>query len=191
MKNTLIITNLICIGIIIFLVKCGDKEAKSFPIQISFTTPEIKGSSDTIYEDSLIYISKTIPDTSNKYLLAYLADSINRLNLFIEAITERVYTESYKDTNQEVIVYSKTRGSLIEQSISYTMFPKTYTIDTIIEVSCPKKNMVFLSGGIGYDIVLNSPSFQSQLSLINKKNRMLSAGINTNRQAFLTYGIKF
>lgn len=191
MKNTLIITNLICIGIIIFLVKCGDKEAKSFPIQISFTTPEIKGSSDTIYEDSLIYISKTIPDTSNKYLLAYLADSINRLNLFIEAITERVYTESYKDTNQEVIVYSKTRGSLIEQSISYTMFPKTYTIDTIIEVSCPKKNELYLSGGIGYDLGLNKYSFQSQLSLINKKNRMLSAGINTNRQAFLTYGIKF
>lgn len=188
MKTTLIITNLVCIIIIILLSKCNNVEPTKRPLQITFTTPEVKGNSDTIYQSSIIYKTIKLPSHEDTLLVAYLKDSINRLAMFIDAITERTYSQVFTDSNQEVEVYSKTRGELIEQAITYTIFPKTITIDTTIYINCPIKNQYFGSAGIGYGEQIFGVG---QFSYINKKNKILSAAITTNGQAFLTYGIKF
>jgi len=83
------------------------KEQVKIPFIFEFSTPEYKGKSDTIRQDSIIYITETLPSETDTLLLKYLQDSedsIKRLNMFINAITIREYNETFKDSIQEVCV---------------------------------------------------------------------------------------
>lgn len=109
--------------------------------------------------------------------------------MFIEAIAIREYSQKYTDTIQEVEVYSKTRGELIEQAITYTIFPRTIKFDTIIILPDDKRNMYF--GSLGARTGQFGSSAVIKGSLITKKNKIITFDASTDRQISITYGIQF
>jgi hypothetical protein len=190
MKNIQSLTIAILIGVIYFMAQksCNQKPIEK-TITIEKTLPAIQGRSDTLYMDSLIYLTKTLPRETDTLLIKYLQDSLNRLNMFIQAIAIREYSQKYTDTVQQVEVYSKTRGELIEQSISYTIFPQTIKFDTTIIVDNPSRNMYF--GSLGVRTGQFGTSVLLKGTFINKKHRIASFDIGTDGQLSVSYGIKF
>lgn len=191
MRDSFIFASLLLLSAVIFffsIEKCTPNPEPTF-IRITKTIPGIQGKSDTLYKDSIIYVDKLVPTATNDTLLMkYLQDSINRLNMYIEAITIRTYNQKFTDSVQEVSVYSKTRGELIEQQISYNIFPKTITFDTIIPMPTNNRSY-FTSAGIRFGQGNTAAIIQG--GYINKKNRVMTLGIGTDRQISATYGIKF
>lgn len=190
MKNIQSITIVVLVGVIYFMAQksCNQKPIEK-TITIEKTLPAIRGYSDTLYIDSLIYRTKTLPPETDTLLIKYLQDSLNRLNMFIEAIATREYSQKYTDTIQEVEVYSKTRGELIEQAITYTIFPRTIKFDTIIILTDDKRNMYF--GSLGARTGQFGSSAVIKGSLITKKNKIITFDASTDRQISITYGIQF
>lgn len=99
---------------------------------------------------------------SNVLLEKYKSsDSINKERLYKESISIKEYNETFIDSFQTISVYSKTRGSLIEQSISYKTNEYSISLDTLVSTKVKKKFKVFGSLEIGNPLLSNDPNLPS------------------------------
>jgi hypothetical protein len=189
MKKTLLITNLLSIGIILFLLKDCGKNVKPKTITTTIYIPEIVDNFDTLTETQIKYITRAQDRKSDSLALEFLKDSIGQLNRYLDAIAVREYSQTFKDTFQEVNVYSKTRGELIAQSIDYKIYGRTIIHDTTILQS--EKSCRGIYGAVGIRYGAEGLSAVAQGILTNNKNRVISVDISTRKQIGFTYGIKF
>jgi hypothetical protein len=189
------ITTIISIVIILFLVNCqGEKEIKL----ITVTIPEKSGSFD--FRKNPVPVTKDEPKDHPKpeiireqvidstYYFAYIAlqDSIERQKMFEDAITIRQYFESFEDENQKIDVYTDVRGSMLSQKVDYTIFEAQMAV----EVEIPQFNELFLYGGGKYSFIDKSMGFEAKLIFKNKKNNLLSIGIDSDGMVSGGYGFK-
>lgn len=166
-------------------------ETVRVPVRLDINLPENQGQFDTIYQDSIVIRTVTVPDKSDSLMLAYLNDSINRLNMFLEAISIREYNEIFSDSIQSISVYSKTRGHLIEQSILYNIFPQTIQIDTVMDIECPIPTQKYISLGAGYNPMFNRASLHAGFTYISTKKNMYQIGASSVGDIHFKFGIQF
>ena len=143
--------------------------------------PEIKHSFDTIT------ILKPFKDTviDSTYKLAYLnaKDSITRLKLYLDAITVKEYNENFTDSMQSIDVYSKTRGNLIAQMVSYKLFEREIkTKDTII-LPLARRTL-----HLGFETSTNL-DLKANLFYTDRKKTIYSIGINPEKTVFIGIAI--
>jgi hypothetical protein len=184
-------TTIISIIIILFLVNCqGEKEIIKVPVRIEVPIPAIEGKTDTIYVPKPILVE--VPKETDTHLEAYLAtkDSLERLRLYLDAITVREYRNEFEDDTIKIDTWSRVRGELLAQSNEYFIKPRTIAFDTVIDVAVPRFNELFLYGGGKYSFIDKSMGFELKLILKNKKNNLLSIGIDSDGMVSGGYGFK-
>jgi hypothetical protein len=185
------ITTIISIVIILFLVNCQrERDVIKVPVRIEVPIPAIKSKTDTIYKPVPYRIVSPNP-VNDSLLIHYTAtkDSLERLRMFVWAITVREYQTEFEDENIKIDTYSRVRGELLAQSNDYFIKPRTIIVDTTLEVSVPRFNALYLYGGAKYSLIDKSAGFEAKLVLINKKNNLLSVGLDT--QGYFSAGLGF
>lgn len=126
----------------------------------------------------------------SKYEIAN--DSIKKL-LFIMSIAEKEYNISFKDSIQNIDVYSKLKnGKLINQTVKYDIFPRKEIVETIVEVPVPKYNKILAGVELGMPFNNNNkPVTKFNLMFQNKKDNILSLSYDTNGTGWVGYNISF
>lgn len=151
---------------------------------ISNPMPIILRDTLTIAGEQIIRV-KTNPvniDLLEKY--TKLKDSISKLDLYKDAITERTYKEEVKDSLQTIEVTTVVLGTLKEQMISY----KTNPIKVEIKSSDRKKS-VFIGVYSQLPTELINPSVGLSASIVSKKT-MITIGYDTQKRLMLGTSIK-
>lgn len=192
MKHILEATLVVVIfALIVLQIRCCRKKPSTTVekiVRVEVKTPEYIRVSDTIYKDSLIYRRITLPPVTDSTVLAFLQDSINRLQMFINAIAIREYNQSFKDSLQEVNVYSKTKGELIEQAIDYKIYPRTYSFDTVVEFNCLNISKQFVAVGAGFNPISNVPTLHIGYNYLSKKQNLFQGALTSDGQIYFKYG---
>lgn len=132
------------------------------------------------------------PEIDSTYYWKYLSlkDSVARDSAYRDAITIREYETEFEDSIQTISVKSKTRGTLLEQSVSYLTKPRT--IEKTVEI--PKKGGLSVGVDLGFPLNSNNPAppvVKGSLIFRNKKKNTLSLGIDTEMRVWIgkTYKI--
>lgn len=200
-KERLIQYIIIIILSLLLMNQCNkDKEIIEVPIEIEVPVPSVESNSDTIYVPYPKYINnpldKKLLKENDSLLQKYQeADSIAKELQYKEAISIKEYKQEFKDTFQTVNVYTKTRGELLEQSISYKTNEYTISIDTIVKTSV--KGKLRLLGAIEMGVPLLTDNNFSKVVVKpgiifqNSKNNGLSVSIDTEGTGWLGVIFKF
>jgi len=192
MKHLFKYTTAICLIIIFFLLQCeGEKEIIEVPVRIEVPVPGIAGKTDTIYIPKPVRVE--VPEKGmDKLLDAYSAtqDSLERLKMFVDAITVREYSNTFEDDTIKIDTWSKVRGELLAQSNEYFIKPRTIQLDTVIEIQKPAFNALFLYGGTKYHFGTQSVAFEAKLIFKNKRDNLLSIGVDSDGYISGGYGFK-
>jgi hypothetical protein len=170
------------------------------PVTTKITTPEIKHTSDTIYitdtiyQDRIKYIAEGYDeDLISKYVR--LQDSIKKLQMYVKAVEKKTYTTTFSDSTQNITVNSSVRGELLKQNISYEIFPQEYTSDTLIDHVEKNKIKLFGRGSVGIPIRAGPDDYhltvKTDLILKNRRDQLISVGIDTDLRVWLGFGVKF
>ena len=132
-----------------FLMKWKEGIIK-VPIKIEVPIPPIKGGTDTIYLPSPIIKEPRKIAIDSTYYKEYvkLKDTLVKDSIYKNAITIREYNTRFDEDSIYIDVYSKTRGSLLAQKVSYETKPYTIPLDTTITIKVPQKPLLYLGGGI-------------------------------------------
>lgn len=190
-KVGLVVLVIIIIVLGVLLFKKKEPDVIRVPVVIEVPVPGKEGKSDTIYLPSPV---KQNP--INKELLKQFEESQEKLKLYEEAITERVYEEIFEDSTQTITVTSKTQGKLLEQHLEYKIKPTTVKVDTIIDIPVEniKRLKVYAGAQIGLPIGaeagIATPALQGNIMIQNKKDNILSLGLDTKGYVWIGYTIK-
>ena len=188
MKHFFKYTTAICIAIILFLTQCeGEKEIIEVPIKIDIPVPAIEGKFEPIKAPEPIIVEVPTIDKQREFVLM---DSIGKLNAYIEAITVREYSNTFEDDTIKIDTWSKVRGELLAQSNEYFIKPRTIQLDTVIEIQKPAFNALFLYGGTKYHFGTQSVAFEAKLIFKNKRDNLLSIGVDSDGYISGGYGFK-
>ena len=114
-------------------------------------------------------------------------DSLEKLNLYVESIQ----IKEYKDTlinNDEIIIesYAKTRGSLLEQKVDYTIKAKPFSYKPEYIKERPKLTLLpTLEFGLNRtDLSIN---FKGGFGFQNKKGDIISVSTDTKGYIYAGY----
>lgn len=207
-----IIIGILVIAVIFFVYDMITRKVEviEVPIHIRIPVPSKEGTSDTVYKplpikiitrenplnQELSSINKKLLIENDSLLEKYKrADSINKSKQYQDAIAIKEYKETFKDTFQTIDVYTKTRGELLEQSISYKTEKYYIDLDTTIKVKVKGKFKVLGQMEVGSNIIgketftkiVAKPSIIFQ----NSKNNGLSISVDTKGIGYLGVVIKF
>lgn len=190
---------LLLLFVIGFMSWSSDKpQIEDMPGSIDVTVPPVNNKSDTVFmpvevmRDTTIYKENRYDKVlADKYKASQ--DSIEQLNLYIQAITERDYKINFKDEYQNVAVTSKVRGELLEQSLEYDIHERTVKFDTVFKVEVKKQRKLFALVELGAPLQIKQNEFIGKGTLIfkNKKDQLFSASIDTEAQVWVGAGVKF
>lgn len=152
------------------------------------TNPQPVVKVDSLYLSSGEIRLVSIPNPVNQELLTkynQAKDSLSKLQVYKDAITEREYIEYLSDSVQTVTVRSKVIGTLTEQIISYRTNPITIT-----KKSLKSNTEVFIGAftGLPTDPINNRFTLGANLNIKANKN-LYSLGYDTDRR--LTLGVSF
>lgn len=141
-------------------------------------------------------IAKKIPNPiNNKLLKDYikLNDSLKKLELYVDAITERDYKEIYEDSIQKIDVSTTVQGKLLKQSLNYFIKPSTITTTetTIIKPYSPT-NKILIGGELRLPpkTDIYNPVAKVNLMFQNKKDNIISLSFDSDNQVWIGYTIK-
>ena len=194
-KQKLILYSIIAaLLIVVFSMRnCSGKTTETITVK----TPEKVGKIDSpiaivkgvIKHDTIYYKGKTIitENPINKKLVdAYTSqnDSLKRLQLYVDSIEEREQTQTFDNKDIKVDVWTKVRGTLLDQKIFYKVKSQE------IKVEVPKKETVFAiyaGGGISDNALLNNFSAQAEIGLQLKSGDIISAGYDTQKNISIKY----
>ena len=138
-----------------------------------YETVEVKGETEYI----------KVPNPINKELLDkynQAKDSIDKLKLFKEVITERKYVEVFEDSVQKITVETNVIGTLLNQRVDYKTKAKK------IEIKSSKRLEFYL--GVNTLIPIETPTVNGLTPLaigidvkVLTNNKVFSLGINSNK----------
>lgn len=186
------------IGLILFLAflltKPKDIEYVEVPVEIPVYVPAVVDTFPTVKNPEPLPKVVNIPNPVNQELLDKYnkaKDSISKLQIYKDAITENEYKIEYDDSTQTVNVYTKTRGELLEQTVDYHIKPREFVLDTVINV--PVKNPIKVFAGVEMGVPTLgdvTPTLKGNILFKNRKDHILSLGVDTRKTVWLGYSIK-
>jgi hypothetical protein len=175
---------LLSIGVLIgfissYFIFKETKEYINVPIKIEVPVPVIEEKFDTIYLPSKIKNNKPIIDSTYYKKYINLKTSIEKDSAYKEAITINEYRPTFEDKNIKIDVYSKVRGELLENQISYKTKPRNIIVDTIIKIPVPKKSELYVGGEVVLPtnpIIAKTPSIIIGGAFVNKNHNKIYTG---------------
>jgi hypothetical protein len=186
MKKTIpyLIIAILVLVIILLLSRKNKSLIFSVPIPVvSHSFEVIKNPVPTVTLPGQTIVDSTYYD---KYMS--LVNNTEKDSLYKESVTLREYNEVFEDSIQTIKAYSKVRGWLTEQSVSY----ETKERNIITEVTIPTKYNLFIGGGIGVPMKDNSSMYQAGLMLQNKKGNLLNVETDHKlERVYVKYYYKF
>lgn len=110
-----------------------DREVVTIPprsnTKVIINPMPIKSTDTLLLSDGVRLVGRIqTPDSALLARYQSLQDSVDRLNAYIDAITEREYVEKLEDSVQTIEVYSRVSGWLKEQRISYQTKPTNINV---------------------------------------------------------------
>lgn len=168
---------------VLFYRQCGipAPEPKIIIKERTITIPEIKNHFDTITILKPFKQFKIDSAYKNRYLKA--KDSLQRLNLYLAAITVREYNQNFTDSTQSIDVWTRSRGDLLGQTVKYTIFEKKITTKDTIQLP---KNRRTLHLGFETSTKLD---LKANLFYTDRKKTIYSVGINPEKTIFIGIAI--
>lgn len=177
--------------LILWLQECGrDPEVVEKIIEKRVEVPVVQNVFDTIVPDPKVIRIKEVDSTYYSEYLK-LRDSIKKDSAYRDAITIREYDQKFEDTIQTINVFSKVRGSLLEQSVSYKTKPREIIYRDTLRV--PRKGSFNLGAGVGLplgDPSTSAPILKIEAMIINKKGNTFSVSADTKGTVWATKTIK-
>jgi len=150
--------------------------AKSESFVVEKPVPEVKY--DTIYRDSVVEKIVVKENPVNQELLTkykQAKDSLAKMDIFEDAITERRYKDVFEDSNQTITVTSDVIGSLQRQKVDYNIH------STSIKRKDASEGVYVGVGASLSSKEFNLPSLDFNLSFVkNKKIYTLGMDLNQN-----------
>lgn len=186
---------------VIFLQRsCNNKELPSIQNQ-EVTIPSQHGSfnslkpvkiHNTIIKDSIIFKNKTISvinPLDKELVINYLKakDSIDKLNLFINAVKINKYKENFDNKDISLTIEAETTGTL--NYIKPTYIIKEKTIDVPVKI---KQTVFAIYTGVETynNTSLNNFGVKIDLGIQNKKGDIYTAGFDTNNNIYIGYKLR-
>ena len=192
-KERWIWIGLLAIMILVWYFQPGDKpEVVRVPVKVPVTVniPAVSGQFETIYlPEPKKESPKQVKDFEN------LPTDQEKTEAFREATTIRDYEKLFTDQTQEVTVSSKVQGHLLEQDVSYLIYPKTVdtTVKTEVEVPIKYSRALLLGAEIGVPVQQDlepKPVFKANVIFKNKRDQTFSIGYDTEGRAWIGTSIK-
>lgn len=145
------------------------------------TIPEVINHFDTI---TILKPFKSI-EIDSTYKQQYLKskDSIQRLNLYLEAISVHEYNQNFKDSTQSIDVWTRTRGSILGQTVNYKIFEQQITTKDTIELPKTRRSL-----HLGFETSSNL-DLKASLLYTNRKKTIYSVGVNQDKTIFVGIAI--
>lgn len=159
---------------------------------ITYTKKEIVIPSQIGTFKAIIHPIATSKNINAELLSQYtsLKDSISKLKLYEDAITEREYNEVYDDSLVTIHVFSKTIGKLIEQKPWYVIKPTSITyVEKTTTLPYQPRNKIL--GGFELGMGTNFlPKVKAGLYFQNKKDNIISFSYDINKTIWVGYIFK-
>lgn len=192
----------VIVGLIMILIwnlffSSWDKEKNIKVEPVTITLPAIDGTTGKIkVEPEIItetiylpqYKEKVVVDKTYKNLYNNAKDSIEKLNLYLDAIKINEYDKTIINNDTiKIIGKVKTRGDLLEYKIDYKIKPVKVTY--IPEVIVKKPTLMGgVSGELGIPTTPDNFIFKGNLNIINQKGNSLSIGYDTEKKIWVGIG---
>lgn len=158
--------------------------------------PAQEGSFDTIREVKYIPYPEPVPDIRwkdsiipappnpvNKDLVDQYQtakDSISRLNLYIEAIQERQFAQTFEDEYLKATASGLVRGELLGLSLDYTIKPRM--------IEAPQTRFRLLGGfSIGNNTELSGFRWKASMGLQNAQGNIFRLGYGSGETIWIGY----
>lgn len=175
-------------------------EPQPEPVPVTITIPETSGTTgnvtfeevdkDTVYlKGNTEYIEV---DKGYKELYEKAKDSLEKAELYYEAIKIREYDSTIVDNDDITIMgTARTRGSLLDYSVDYTIKEKEHTYTPEIVTQLPR-----LTAGIGGELAVPTVvganfALKANLSLMNQKGHEINLGYDTDQRVWVGYTWNF
>ncbi len=178
--------------IVAYFWKKNDKEIINVPFKVEVKVPKIEKDFDTLYFPKPEYSIKKVIDSIYYKQYISLIDSLDKNELFKDAITIREYKQVFEDDSVKIDSYIKTRGTLLSSQVSYLVKQRVILVDTVIPLTVPRKAKLYVGGYI-YPSIKNNPleslGIGPSVMLLNRKqtksfnigydavNKSISAGL--------------
>jgi len=201
-KYGIYILLILSIGLNFIQRSCSNSNISSKSTIVKIKTPEIKGEiqksktvviptpkNEIVYKDKQVIVDNPI---TKKLLNRYIKenDSLKRLKMYGEAITEREQVNIFENDDLKASVKSKTQGKLLDILLTdYIIKSKELPITLP-----PSKNSVFAvysGGGLYYNQDNQKLGYKVDLGFQNKKGDILDIGYDPlNKTVFLEYKLR-
>lgn len=194
------VTNLLLGGLILILALQHFGIGGKKPDPIEFTTPKYEGSTGVQVVEKAVPYPVYIPQTNKviqvdslyreKYLRSQ--DSIKRLNLYLESIKIREYEKTLVDNDTiKIIGKAKTRGSLLNYSVDYTIKPLDYKVEVPSKVYSKPRLSLDVRVSTSIPNAITPFTQKGSVGLHNKKGNGLTVGYDSNRTVWLGLSKRF
>ncbi len=138
--------SLIAVGVMAYLLSQKEEKIIKVPIAIEVPVPAKQGTFPPVEMPK----PKTVKPRPKLVEDFQKADSITKDSLYADAVAERIYPLQYKDSTQEINVKTTVQGKLLKQEVDYLIYADTLQVDTVINVTIPKRKFeVLLEGELG------------------------------------------
>lgn len=170
------------------------------PIPVTVTLPEQSGTTGTVtfeeVEKDTVYLKGDTEyvevDKGYKELYEQAKDSLAKAELYYEAIQIREYDSTIVDNDDITIMgTARTRGSLLDYSVDYTIKEKDFTYTPEVVTQLPR-----LTAGIGGELAVPTVvggqfALKANLSLMNQKGHEINFGYDTDQRVWFGYTWNF
>ena len=177
-----------CLLVVIWFQGC-DRETRyieipaeegEFETRTEFVYIEVP---DTVYMDRWREVEVPTENPVNQDLVDQYqnaTDSIARLNLYIDAIQERQFRETFEDDYLRATASGLVRGELLGLSLDYTIKPRT--------IEAPQTRFRLLGGfSIGNNTELSGFRWKASMGLQNDQGNIFRLGYGDNETIWLGY----
>jgi len=190
MNKKLNLTKIILITALIFIgwQNFFNDEPEIIPDPVTVKIPETTGASGIVNLEpevviDTVYVKGDVIEIDKGYKELYekAKDSLEKKELYLEAIQIKKYSDTIVD-NDEITIKGKatTRGSLLDYSVDYTIKEKEFTYIPEIVSRFPKLSLG-LGLEVGVPLMLDDPMvIKANLSVINKKGKEFGVSYDTN-----------
>lgn len=172
---------------ILLVRQCGqDPKIEYIPVEVEVLVPSVEKDFDTIYKPTTVYVKVKEIDSSYYKKYVKLKDSVAKDIMFKEAIEINEYKQVFEDTLQTINVYTKSRGTVLSQSVSYKTKP--YTIKVKDSVENKVKSSLSIGTELGIPTVPSldmTPVVKGNIIFTNKKGNTFSASYDTEGKVWI------
>lgn len=206
MKNNIsAILSLVIAVLLLFIFvqnSCSRKESdftppKTIPVPEVVVIPELptlgfKPITETKKTPEYVYVPiKQAPDTTLLNMYKRENDSLKKLLMYSDAVTQRSYETTYEDDKVEIHLYAETTGTLDKLQLPFYKIKESslVVVPDNPEIRVPKFD-ILIGTELGVPTHLNTNFVFKGNIFVQNKNMMYHGSFDTDRRAWVGLSIK-